>query len=55
MNPARSLGPALAAVQWHDCWIYLVGPVLGAAVGALIYQMVRGEHPDTGSGRASPR
>ena len=44
MNPARSLGPALAAGEWHDLWIYLVGPIAGAALGALAYQIVRGEH-----------
>jgi aquaporin NIP len=43
MNPARSLGPALAAGEWHDIWIYLVAPVAGAALGALAYQLVRGE------------
>jgi len=42
MNPARSLGPALAAWQWHDLWIYVVGPIAGAAVGGLTYQVVRG-------------
>ena len=45
MNPARSFGPALASGQWHDFWIYVVGPVLGAALGALAYQLVRGEQP----------
>jgi aquaporin NIP len=45
MNPARSLGPALAAGQWHDFWVYLVGPIAGAALGALAYQLVRGESP----------
>lgn len=44
MNPARSFGPALASGTWHDFWIYLVGPVVGAALGALAYQLVRGEH-----------
>jgi aquaporin NIP len=43
MNPARSLGPAVAAGEWTDAWIYLVGPVLGAVAGALAYQLVRGE------------
>jgi aquaporin NIP len=42
MNPARSLGPALAAGEWTDLWLYLSAPVLGAAAGALGYQAVRG-------------
>lgn len=45
MNPARSLGPALVGGTWTDAWIYLVGPVLGAGVGALAYQLVRGSAP----------
>lgn len=44
LNSARSFGPALASGQWHDFWIYLVGPLVGAPVGALAYQFVRGEH-----------
>jgi aquaporin NIP len=45
MNPARSFGPALISGEWRDFWIYLAAPVLGAAVGAFAYQLVRGEHP----------
>jgi MIP family channel proteins len=41
MNPARSFGPALASGQWHEFWIYVVGPVLGAVIGAFAYQAVR--------------
>lgn len=44
MNPARSFGPALAAGEWTDFWIYIIGPVLGAALGAFAYQLVRGPH-----------
>ncbi len=44
MNPARSLGPALASGEWHEFWIYLAGPAVGAALGAFAYQLVRGEH-----------
>jgi aquaporin NIP len=42
MNPARSFGPALASGQWHEFWVYLAGPLAGAAAGALAYQLVRG-------------
>jgi aquaporin NIP len=42
MNPARSLAPALVSGTWTDFWVYVAGPVLGAAVGALAYQLVRG-------------
>ena len=43
MNPARSFGPALASWHWHDLWIYVAAPGAGAALGALAYQLVRGE------------
>ena len=49
MNPARSFGPALASGEWRDFWVYVVGPVVGAAAGALAYQLVRGEHPQPAS------
>ncbi len=42
MNPARSLAPALVTGTWTDFWVYVAGPVLGAAAGALAYQLVRG-------------
>lgn len=41
MNPARSFGPALASGTWTDFWIYVVGPVIGAAAGVLAYELVR--------------
>lgn len=46
MNPARSFGPALVSSTWSDFWIYVAGPVSGAIVGALAYQLVR--EPSTG-------
>ena len=42
MNPARSFGPALVAAEWNDFWIYVVGPLAGALVGAGLYQAIRG-------------
>jgi len=43
MNPARSLGPALVSGEVAALWLYVLAPLLGAAVGALAYQLVRGE------------
>lgn len=39
MNPARSLGPALFSNNMGTYWIYIVGPLLGALVAALIYKL----------------
>ena len=50
MNPARSFGPALAAGEWGDFWLYVAGPLAGATLGALAYQLVRGEHPRPAGG-----
>jgi aquaporin NIP len=41
MNPARSFGPACVAGIWQAHWIYWLGPLLGAGLGAIIYQLVR--------------
>lgn len=45
MNPARSFGPALLSGTWTDFWVYVAGPVTGAALGAVAYQLVRGDGP----------
>jgi aquaporin NIP len=40
MNPARSLAPAVLSGAVGDIWIYLVGPVLGAAIGVLCHKVM---------------
>jgi len=40
LNPARSLGPALASGSFDSLWLYLVAPLVGGTVGALAYGMV---------------
>lgn len=41
MNPARSLGPALVAGDLSHLWVYLIGPAIGAVIGAMTYRFVR--------------
>lgn len=43
VNPARSLGPGIVGVVWTDQWIYWVAPLVGAAVGWVIYRFVAGD------------
>jgi len=43
MNPMRSLGPALVSGDLHALWLYIVAPIVGTSLGALVYQFVRGE------------
>lgn len=45
LNPARSLGPALASGTFDSLWLYLVAPLVGGTVGALAYEVVRGTRP----------
>lgn len=41
MNPARSIGPAVLAGEYSNLWVYLLIPILGAAVGAITYEWIR--------------
>jgi len=43
MNPMRSAGPAIVSGDLTALWIYILAPILGASVGGLAYQFVRGE------------
>jgi aquaporin TIP len=40
MNPGRSFGPAVVAWDFTNHWVYWLGPFLGAALAALIYDGV---------------
>ena len=55
MNPMRSAGPALVSGDLHALWLYIVAPVVGASLGALSYQLIRGEPATSEAARASSR
>jgi len=40
MNPARSLAPAVVSGRVAELWIYLVAPVVGAALGVALFQQL---------------
>jgi len=42
VNPARSTGPALIVGGWalEQLWMFWVAPVIGGAIGALVYGLV---------------
>lgn len=46
-NPARDFGPRIVAflagwkeVAFQGCWVYIVGPIVGAVIGALLADRV---------------
>lgn len=45
MNPARSLGPALAGNVWTDHWIYWIAPFAATVIAARAYDFLRPAGP----------
>ena len=54
MNPARSLGPAIAGADFTSIWVYLTAPLLGAALAAVTYQFLRAEDDPVGEETLQP-
>jgi aquaporin Z len=43
INPARSLASAIPAHQWNSFWIYIVAPIMGMQLAALIDSATRAD------------
>ncbi len=49
VNPARSIGPALVSAiagnadPLSSLWVFIVGPLVGAAIAALVYKLLESD------------
>lgn len=41
MNPARTIGPAIASSYYEAIWVYVVGPVTGTLLAGCVYTFIR--------------
>jgi glycerol uptake facilitator-like aquaporin len=54
MNPARSLGPAVAGGFWHGHWLYWIAPITAMMAAARVYDGLRHAEPPRGAAEAAP-
>jgi aquaporin Z len=54
VNPARRIGPALFVGGWalQQLWVFIVAPLLGGVVAAVLYAVIRLPDEDISVGRA---
>jgi aquaporin Z len=49
MNPARSLAPDIIRWNFETTWIYVAGPLIGAAIGVMFEWIIKGTPTEEGS------
>jgi len=58
MNPARTLGPDIVSLDFNGWWVYIIGPIAGAAIAVMLIGLVRGlpnkEEREAAEGGALP-
>lgn len=42
INPARALGPDVALLDFTSYWLYVIGPLAGAALAVPVARVLRG-------------
>ena len=47
MNPARTLGPAVATGSWWPVWMYWTAPFVGAALAVPVWRLTRKNGEET--------
>jgi aquaporin Z len=52
MNPARSIAPDVVRGDLSTTWIYVAGPLAGAALGVAVQRVLRGPPTAEGTRRA---
>lgn len=52
MNPARTIAPQLLAGEFGNVWIYIAGPLIGAALAVGVHTLLSGP-PSKGARKAA--
>jgi aquaporin Z len=49
MNPARTIGPDLVALDFTVTWVYIVGPLLGGGLAIIFDRLLHGPPSSVGA------